>query len=150
MKKNVLLAMAVIMLLGSIKALAVEDEDDAYNENQRTKIEAAQKYMREQEEEKEKEVDDAVDHANGTVTAVQIRDIEQVNADIDSLIDRVGTKDSGLQEIQDNGLGQLSSLAEDYEKRAKAAIDDSDEVNSIWEQAMDLKVQVSKIKARIK
>lgn len=135
MKKKALLAMAIIMVLGSIKSMAMTEEE-ALDLNALTKIEAAEADLRDEEMQ--------INHVDGAIMATQIDQIEQVNKDIQLLIDQVGAEGSGLQE---NGLGQLSYLADTYEQQANAT-QNPDKVNKIWKQAMELKAQVEKIKAQ--
>lgn len=133
MKKKVLLAMAVIMVLGSVKAMALTAEE----ENQFTKIEAVEAMNAEMSGEAE------ISQVDGAIMAKQIMDIEDVNKEVQGLIDRLGEEGSGLQQ---SSLGQMSFLADSYEQQAKAT-QNVDKVNELWEQAMDLKGKVSKIKA---
>lgn len=136
MKKKVLLAMAVIMALGSIKAMAMTEEE-AMDLNALTKTFAAEENMKAQESQ-------SVNDADGKIMAVQIDEIEQVGKDIQDLISELGAEGSGLQE---NGLGQMDFLASSYEQEAKSS-QNPDQVNNLWKKAMELKEQVSEIKAK--
>lgn len=134
MKKKVLLAMAVIMALGSIKAMAMSEEDETLAMNAITKTIAAEENMKAQESQ-------SVSDADGKNMAVQIGEIREVGEEIQKLISKLGEDGAGLQ---GSGLAQLESLASDYEQEAESSQSPA-RVYELWNEAMKLKKKVLEI-----
>lgn len=137
MKKKITLALAVIMVLGSVKAMAMTAEE-AHHMNQLSKIETMA-------EAREGACTTCSDSELTRIAATQLMQIEQLKNEVDELISAAGDQGSSLQE---NSLGQISFLADTYDSEAKAT-DNANKINQIWEQAMSLQKEVTKIKARL-
>lgn len=126
MKKKVLLAMAVIMVLGSVKAMALTD-DEVMDMNAATKVEAVEAMNAEMAN---------GDLTDGKIAAVQIAEIRELNQKIDRL-----TSESMAE---GSGLGQLSDQADRLLRQAEAT-EDSAEINKLWIEAKELNETVLKI-----
>nr|WP_295906086.1 hypothetical protein [uncultured Bdellovibrio sp.] len=120
MKKQIKLAMAAMILFGSVNAMA-DIDDDIYNEIQRTKIETF-------------------------AESFDIRsDIENIKKETDKLIDILGT--SGPEgSLQESGLGQLSDIAQrNFEKSQQT--ENIDDLHELLDSSNQVKAALKQIKA---
>ena len=79
------------------------------------------------------------------VAAVQISQIEDVKAQVDDLINKVGDRGSALQE---NSLGQISFIIDSYVQEANNT-DDVEKINALWTESQEIGHQVEAIKAHL-
>lgn len=79
------------------------------------------------------------------VAAVQIEQIEDVKAQVDDLISKVGDRGAALQE---NSLGQISFIIDSYVAEANST-DDLEKINTLWTESQELGHEVQVIKARL-
>lgn len=119
MKKQVKLAIAAMILLGSVNAVADIDED-IYNENQRTKIEAMAE--------------------NFDVRS----QIEQVKDEANKLIEILGTQ-GPEGSLQETGLGQLSDIAQRNYDRSQQT-ENIDDLEELLKSSNEIKATLTQIK----
>ncbi|NUN04863.1 MAG: hypothetical protein HUU57_03780 [Bdellovibrio sp.] len=123
MEKHVLLAMAVIMVLGSVKALAMSDQD-LMDMNQQSKVEAM---VRNQQMDRL----DEVAHGNGQIQAAQKNHIRDLRIKSAQTINALVKLDQNSI-LSESGIGQV----EDMLSRAFKVSKDSESSNLIqnaWE-----------------
>ena len=76
---------------------------------------------------------------------MQISQIEDVKAQVDDLINKVGDRGSALQE---NSLGQISFIIDSYVQEANNT-DDVEKINALWSESQEIGHQVEAIKAHL-
>lgn len=120
MKKQVKLAIAAVILLGSVNVMA-EEYDEFYIENQQNKVRAAE--------------------ADFNIRT----QLELVKNEADRLINILGT--SGPEgSLQETGLGQLSDLAQRNYDRAQQT-ESKDELDELLESSNQVKATLEQIKS---
>ncbi len=123
MKKHVLLAMAVIMVLGSIKAMAMS-EQEAMDMNQQSKVEAG---IRNQQMDR---MDEAT-HGNGQIQAAQknhIRDIRIKSAQTIKALIKLDQNSI----LSESGIGQVDDMASRAFDISKDS-ENSNDIQASWE-----------------
>lgn len=135
MKKHVLLAMAVIMVLGSIKAMAMSDEDIM---NQQTKIDAMVMNQRIANN-NESFVDQ-----DFKIQAVQKTDILRINREVERVLTLLETE-GPMGSLQATGIGQLSDIAQRNFDMSDIS-ENGDEINSLWLSSQEVEKDLIQIK----
>ena len=135
MKKHVLLAMSVIMVLGSIKAMAMSDEDIM---NQQTKIDAMVMNQRIANQ-NESFVDQ-----DSKIQAVQKMDILRINREVERVLTLLETE-GPMGSLQATGIGQLSDIAQRNLDMSDIS-ENSDEINSLWLSSQEVERDLIQIK----
>lgn len=82
---------------------------------------------------------------DGKIMATQMGQIQDVKADIDALINKVSERGTGLT---GSGLGQLSSAIDAILVEAQST-QDSDKMNDLWMEAMELNKDLTQIKTSL-
>lgn len=135
MKKKFMLVIAVIMVLGSIRAMAMT-EQEAMDMNTLTKIDAIEGSFSGECHE--------CNHEDGRIMAVQMDSIKILKDRVDTLVNIAG--DEGV--LQQSSLGQMSFLADMYVTEAEQARS-SDALNKVYESSLELEKEVRKIEKQL-
>lgn len=122
MKKSIMLVIAFIMLLGSVRAMAGSDSEGDF-------------------------CMDCWEQQEGRITAAQIEQIRSLRDRVDKLIDIAAEKDS--EALQETQLGQLSSLTSAYVSEAEESRSAS-ELDRVYSDAMKIEKDVIKIERQLK
>lgn len=86
-----------------------------------------------------------IDITEGKIMAAQMMQIQDVKNNVDALINTVSTRGSGLT---GSGLGQLISAIDAVLQEAQTT-DDTDKMNDLWSEAMELNKDLVLIKASL-
>lgn len=142
MKKKVILALAAITALSSIKVLALTDEEEAYLENQRGKIEATQAA---EEEAQQEEIEDFQGKTTATELNSMIYEIEDLAEELQQLISSMGEAGYGLQA---NSLGQYDSRIQALEDDVRAQPNSRKVITKAHKEALEIKAELKAIADR--
>lgn len=133
MKKHVLLAMAVIMVLGSVKALAMSDQD-LMDMNQQSKVEAM---VRNQQMESLVDQDAKIQGSRlAEITSIRLLAFQVGNALIDADFE---------DGFKDTKISQIDTETHLIYVEADLAFDDNAKVNSLFKEAKRAEKDLKKI-----
>lgn len=139
MKKKILLALAAVTALSSLKVMALTDEEEAYRENVEGKITAIQELQKEVQAEEQ-------EYLEGKISATELNnmiyDIEDLSSELQLLITSMGEAGEGLQA---NSLGQYDSLVQALVDKVHAEPNSQKVVAQSHKEAMAIKAELKTI-----